>query len=157
VDETYIRDRGRWTNLYRAVDRRGLTADSLLSGHRDIAAATRLFIRAIERRGAPERITLDGYPATHSAVAELKGSGALRPQAQARTSKYSNDLVGQDHRRARRRIYPMPGFKNFRNAAVTSGGVGLAREIRKGRFNITRLEGGVKVRMPQVWDAVPAD
>ena len=28
VDETYIRVRGRWTDLYRAVDRRGLPVDS---------------------------------------------------------------------------------------------------------------------------------
>lgn len=74
VDETYIRVGGRRTYLYRAVDKRGLTVDFLLSGHRDISAAKRFFTRAIERHGAPERITLDGYPATHSAVAELKKS-----------------------------------------------------------------------------------
>jgi len=39
VDETYIRVRGRWTYLYRAVDRQGHTVDFLLSEHRDIAAA----------------------------------------------------------------------------------------------------------------------
>lgn len=48
VDETYIRVRGRWTYLYRAVDRQGLTVDFLLSEHPDIAAAKRFFIRAIE-------------------------------------------------------------------------------------------------------------
>ena len=51
-----------WTYLYRVVDKRGLTVDLLLSEHRDIAAAKRFFIRAIERHGAPDRITLDGYP-----------------------------------------------------------------------------------------------
>src|SRR5919112_4086648 len=72
VDETYIKVRGRWSYLYRAVDKRGLTVDFLLSEHREIAAAKRFFIRAIERHGDPERITLDGYPATHTAVATLK-------------------------------------------------------------------------------------
>lgn len=100
VDETYIRVRGRWTYLYRAVDRQRLTVDFLLSEHRDVAAAEQFFIRAIERYGAPERITLDGYPATHSAVAGLKKSGVLRSQTQVRTSKYLNNLVEQDHRRS---------------------------------------------------------
>ena len=109
--------------LYRAVDKRGLTVDFLLSEHRDIAAAKRFFIRAIERHGAPDRITLDGYPATHSAVAELKKSGMLRPQTKVRTSKYLNNIAEQDHRRVKQRMYPMLGFKQCRNAAVTISGI----------------------------------
>jgi transposase-like protein len=157
VDETYIRVRGRWTYLYGAVDRQGLTVDFLLSEHRDIAAAKRFFIRAIERHSAPERITLDGYPATHVAVAELTKSGVLRSQTKVRTSKYLNNLVEQDHRRVKQHLYPMLSFKSFRNAAVTISGIELVQEIRKGQFNITQLKGGMKVRMPQVWDAVLAD
>jgi putative transposase len=156
VDETYIRVRGRWTYLYRAVDQRGLTVDFLLSEHRDIAAAKRFFTRAIERHGAPETITLDGYPATHSAVAELKKSGVLRPQTKVRTSKYLNNLVEQDHRRVKQRIYPMLGFKNFRNAVITISGVELAQKIKKGQFNISELTSDVKARGPQVWSEVLA-
>src|SRR5215207_7611049 len=95
VDETYVRVRGRWTDLYRAVDKRGLTIDFLLSEHRDIAAAKRFFTSGIERRGAPERITLDGYPATRSAVAELMKSGVLRPRTKVRTSKYLSNIIEQ--------------------------------------------------------------
>jgi transposase-like protein len=153
VDETYVRVKGRWAYLYRA---HGLTVDFLLSEHRDITADQRFFTRAIERHGAPERITLDGYPATHSAVAELKKSGVLRPQTRVRTSKYLNNLVEQDHRRVKQRIYPMLGFKNFGNAAVTTGGIELIQKIRKGQFDITQLKGGMEVRMPQVWEAVLA-
>jgi transposase-like protein len=100
VDETYIRVGGRWTYLYRAVDKRGLTVDFLLSEHRDISAAKQFFTRAIERHGAPERITLDGYPATHAAVAELKESGMLRPQTKVWTSKYlgSGSIRGESQR-----------------------------------------------------------
>jgi transposase-like protein len=132
VDETYIRVRGRWTYLSHAVDIQRLTVDFLLSEHRDIAAAMQFFIRAIERHDAPERITLDGYPATHSAVAELKKSGILRPQMKIRTSKYLNNIVKQDHRRVKQRIYPMLGFKNFRNAAVTISGIELVQKIKEG-------------------------
>jgi len=156
VDETYIRVRGRWTYLYRAVDRRGLTVDFLLSEHRDISAAKQFFTRAIERHGAPERITLDGYPATHSAVAELKKSGMLRLETKVRTSKYLNNLVEQDHRRVKQRIYPMLGFKKFGSAAVTISGIELVQKIKKGQFDIPKSIDAREARMPQVWEAVLA-
>jgi transposase-like protein len=156
VDETYIKVRGRWTYLYRAVDKHGLTVDFMLSGHRDIAAAKRFFTRAIERHGPPEKVTLDGYPASHAAVAELKKGGVLPSEMKVWTSKYLNNIIEQDHRRVKQRVRPMLGFKSFRNAAVTIGGIELVQKIRKGQFDITQLAGGMKVRMPRVWNAVLA-
>jgi transposase-like protein len=156
VDETYIRVRGRWTCLYRAVDKQGLAVDSLLSEHRDISAARQFFTEAVKRHGAPERITLDGYPATHAAVAELKRGGVLRPQTKVRTSKYLNNLVEQDHRRVKQRIYPMLGFKSFMNAAVTISGIELVQKIRKGQFDIPKSIDAREARTPQVWEAVLA-
>src|SRR5262249_58142525 len=73
VDETYIKIKGRWGYLYRAVDAAGKTVDFFLSEHRDIAAAKQFFQQAIEKRGVPQKITLDGYAASHEAVAELQG------------------------------------------------------------------------------------
>jgi len=63
VDETYIKVKGRWTYLYRAVDKQGFTADFLLSEHREVAAARQFFTKAIKQHGPPEKITVDGYPA----------------------------------------------------------------------------------------------
>jgi transposase-like protein len=156
VDETYIRVSGRWTYLYRAVDRQRLTVDFLLCEHRDIAAAKRFFTRAIDQHSAPARITLDGYPATHTAIAELKMDGVLHIETKVWTSKYLNNIVEQDHRRVKQRVYPMLGFMNFRNATIAISGIELAQKIRKGQFNIAQVKGGMKVRMPQVWDAVLA-
>lgn len=99
VDETYIRVKGRWTYLYRAVDKQGNTVDFLLSEHRDIAAAKRFFKKVIESHGMPEKITLDGYAATHTAIRELKKSQILSINILVRTSKYLNNLIEQDHRR----------------------------------------------------------
>lgn len=156
VDETYIKVRGRWTYLDRAVDKLGLTVDFLLSEHRDIAAAKRFFTRAIERHSAPERITPDGYPATHAAIAELKQSGVLHPPVTVRTSTYLNNLIEQDHRRVKQRSYPMLGFKKFANAAVTISGIELVQKIRKGQCNTTKLTNRVGGREAHVWKAVLA-
>ena len=49
--------KGKWTYLYRAVDKHGQTVDFLLNEKRDIAAAKRFFIKAIRNTEAPEKIT----------------------------------------------------------------------------------------------------
>ena len=155
VDETYIRVRGRWTYLYRAVDKQGQTVDFLLSEKRDIAAAKRFFIKAIGNNEAPAKITLDGYKAAHQAVAELKAEGLLSAGVEVRTSKYMNNLIEQDHRRVKQRYYPMLGFKSFSNAAVTLSGIELAQKIRKGQFDTSSIS-NVGALVPQVWEAVLA-
>jgi transposase-like protein len=156
VDETYIRVRGRWTYLYRTVDKQGLTVDFLLSEHRDIAAAKRFFTRATKQHGAPQSITLDGYPATHSAVTELQASGVLSPQTKVWTSKYLNNLVEQDHRRVKQRIYPMLGFKKFAHAAITISGIEPAQKIKKGQFNTSQIMTGTGATIADIWEMVIA-
>jgi transposase-like protein len=89
VDETYLKIRGQWVYLYRAVDKAGRTVDFLLSRRRDVAAATRFFSKATKQHGAPRVITLDGYFASHRAVAKLgRGPGCLesaKPTRQTQT------------------------------------------------------------------------
>ncbi|MBA3438262.1 MAG: DDE-type integrase/transposase/recombinase, partial [Pyrinomonadaceae bacterium] len=67
------RVKGKWTDLYRAVDKQGQTVDFLLSEHRDISAAKRFFMKAIGNNEAPAKITLDGYEASHTGVALVEG------------------------------------------------------------------------------------
>ncbi len=155
VDETYIKVKGRWTYLYRAVDKQGQTVDFLLTEKRDIAAAKRFFIKAIENNAAPAKITLDGYEASHRAVAELKAEGVLPFGVEVRTSRYLNNLIEQDHRRVKQRYYPMLGFKRIANAAVTLSGIELAQKIRKGQYDISSIS-QVGALVPQVREAVLA-
>ena len=150
VDETYIRVKGRWTYLYRAVDKQGRTVDFLLSEHRDTAAAKRFFSKAIQDNDAPAKITPDGYEASHRAVAELKAEGMLPAGVEVRTSKYLNNLVEQDHRRVKQRYYPMLGFKSISNAGVTLSGIELAEKIKKGQYDTSSISQAGAV-VPQVW------
>ncbi|MBV9224162.1 MAG: DDE-type integrase/transposase/recombinase, partial [Acidobacteriaceae bacterium] len=39
VDETYVKVKGKWCYLYRAIDRQGNLVDSMLSATRDMAWA----------------------------------------------------------------------------------------------------------------------
>src|SRR5258705_4235578 len=139
VDETYLKIRGQWVYMYRAVDNAGRTVDFLLSRRRDMAAATRFFSRATKQHGAPRVITLDGYAASHRAVAKLKTSGILPRRVEVRSCKYLNNVIEQDHRRIKQRVRPMLGFKGFETAAVTIRGIQLAEKINKQQFNLKSL------------------
>ena len=153
VDETYVKIRGEWCYLYRAVDRAGRTVDFRLSTRRDVAAAKAFFRKAVKgQRRAPETITLDGYAASHRAVRELRVDGSLPSGTKLRSSKYLNNLIEQDHRGVKQRIAVMLGFKDFRHAAITIAGIELMHRIRKGQFRLGRL--GVHGRTaPAVWNA----
>jgi transposase-like protein len=156
VDETYVKVRGNWVYLYRAVDRDGKTVDFRLSARRDVAAATAFLRKAIKgQRSTPRTITLDGYAASHRAVHEMKSDGQLPADMTLRSSKYLNNLIEQDHRGIKLRIGPMLGFKWFRTAAVTIVGIELLRRIHKGQFKLDGL--CLKDRTtPAIWNAVLA-
>jgi transposase-like protein len=156
VDETYIKVRGHWTYLYRAVDKCGQTIDFRLSRTRDVFAAKVFLKKAIRHEGQPPHtITLDGYAASHRAVREMRTDGLLPKDTKLRSSKYLNNLIEQDHRGVKSRTRPMLGFKNFESAVVTLAGVELLRRIHKNQFALSRL----RIRdqaVPAIWNAVLA-
>ena len=152
VDETYVKIKGEWRYLYRAVDRAGRTVDFRLSARRDVAAAKAFFRKAVKNhQRPPQTITLDGYAASHRAVRELKADGSLPSDTKLRSSKYLNNLIEQDHRSVKQRIAVMLSFKQFRYAAITIAGIELMHRIRKEQFGLPRLgvHGGAA---PAVWN-----
>jgi transposase-like protein len=142
VDETYIKVKGRWVYLYRAVDKQGRTVDFYLSQHRDSEAAKQFFRRAVLHCRPPKKITLDGYQASHRAVEELKAEGVLPHEVEVRSNAYLNNIIEQDHRGVKQRTGPMLGFKRFDHAAIVIAGIELARKIKKGQFKSQRMMQG---------------
>ena len=135
VDEPYLKIRGKWTYLYRALDRTGNTVDFRLSTRRDVAAVKAFVKKAIKSQGrTPDSITLDGYAASHRAVRGMKADGLLPDDTTLRSSKYLNNLIEQDHRNIKARTSVMFGFKRFGNTAITIAGIELMHRIRKGQF-----------------------
>jgi transposase-like protein len=156
VDETYIKVRGHWTYLYRAVDKAGQTIDFRLSRTRDVAAAKAFFKKAFRHEGrSPHTITLDGYAASHRAVRGMRTDGLLPKPTAVRSSKYLNNLIEQDHRGVKSRTRPMIGFKNFESAAITTAGVELFRRIHKDQVALNRLRLNDQAA-PAIWNAVLA-
>ena len=132
MDETYVKVRGEWKYLYRAVDKDGNTVDFLLRARRNKAAAQRYFEKSIQQNGVPETVTIDKSGAN---LAALHAVNAERDTPiKIRQVKYLNNMVEQDHRAINRRIRPMMGFKDFRCARIILSGIETMHMIRKGQM-----------------------
>jgi transposase, IS6 family len=145
VDETYVKVKGCWTYLYRAVDSCGQTIDFLLSAKRDAEAAKRFFRKALGQPHTvtPRTITVDKNPAYPLALSEMKEDGELSRFARLRQCKFLNNIVEQDHRRVKRLVRPGLGFGGFHTARRTLAGYESMAMIRKGQV---REVGGRDIR-----------
>ena len=139
MDETYIKVKGVWRYLYRAVDKFGKTIDFLLTKQRDKKAARRFLNKAIGRHGIPEKITIDGSDANAAAIKSYNEDHGT--SIEIRQVKYLNNIVEQDHRGVKRVTRPMLGFKAFEAAQSTLTGIELVRMIRKGQMEGDEFEG----------------
>jgi transposase-like protein len=132
MDETYVRIRGQWKYLYRAVDKAGDTVDFLLTAKRDHKAAVRFLRKAIGQHGVSARITIDKSAANTTAIASYDLDQDA--EIELRQVKYLNNVVEQDHRAIKRQVRPMMGFKSFWSAVATVAGIELMHMIRKGQL-----------------------
>ncbi|MBC8951652.1 transposase [Xenorhabdus sp. PB62.4] len=141
MDEIYIKVKGQWKYLYRAVDSTGQTIDFLLTAKRDAAVALRFFRKAIRHLGEPEMMTIDKSGANTAALATLNADKPEEENITIRQSKYLNNLVEQDHRNIKRRTRQMLGFKSFRRAQTLLAGIELIHMIRKGQYQHPQSDG----------------
>jgi IS6 family transposase len=144
VDETYVKVRGKWTYLYRALDKLGNTIDFYLSPTRNAKAAKRFLSKALNGLKyweKPTVINTDKAPTYAIAISELKTEGKCPEKTVHRQVKYLNNVVEADHGKLKLLIRPVRGFKTLKTAYATIMGFEVMRALRKGQaaiFNVTQ-------------------
>ena len=138
LDETYVKIKGKWHYLYRAVDKGGDTLDFMLSEKRDEAAAVKFLKKVVGSSGLPEKITIDKSGSNEAAITRLNLMLlrlGLWPYVwvECRQIKYLNNIIEQDHRFIKWRTKPMLGFKSFDSGEATLAGYELINMLRKGQ------------------------
>jgi transposase-like protein len=140
MDETYIKVRGQWRYLYRAIDSNGDTVEFWFSERRNLTAAKRFLRKALKRHGRPERIVIDGSQTNREAILSCDTTDRLQDRSRRqltpiriRQSAYLNNRIEQDHRAIKRRVRPMLGFKSTTTARVILSGIEMVHMMRKGQ------------------------
>lgn len=138
MDETYLKNNGKWGFLYRATDKAGDTVDFMFSAKRDRKAALRFFKKAIGSNGLPHTVTIDKSGANNAALEQINEQFLLNNLCFLfiiiRQIKYLNNIVEQDHRHIKLIIKPMLGFKSFVSAKATIAGIELHHMLKKGQM-----------------------
>ena len=132
LDETYIKVKGKWCYLYRAVDKEGKTIDFLLTHRRKKRAAHRFLTKAITQNGIPELINIDKSGSNKEAIRVFNKRNFTK--IKYRQCKYLNNIIEQDHRFIKWRISNGLGYKSFKSASVTLSGIETVRMIKKNQL-----------------------
>ncbi len=146
LDETYVKVRGKWTYLYRAVDKRGDTIDFYLSPTRSAKAAKRFLgkaLRGLKHWEKPATLNTDKAPSYGAAITELKREGKLDRETAHRQVKYLNNVIEADHGKLKILIKPVRGFKSIPTAYATIKGFEVMRALRKGQARPWCLQPGI--------------
>lgn len=134
VDETYIKVRGQWRYLYRAVDKHGEALDFLLTANRDLDAAKRFFRKMLADQPllAPDRIGTDGAGPYPAAIAESRAESLLPRAPTHYVTKHLQQRIESDHFRVKRPMPRVGGFRSFNTARRTLCGFEAMLWLRKG-------------------------
>ena len=146
VDETYIKVKGRWAYLYRAVGKYGDTIDFYLSPTRNAKAAKRFLgkaLKGLKDWETPLTINTDKAPTYGPAITELKKEGKLPVETVHRQVKYLNNVVEADHGKLKQLIKPVRGFKSMKTAYATIKGFEVMRALHKGQAQLWQYGGGI--------------
>jgi len=130
LDETYIKVKGKWCYLYRAIDKDGYTLDFQLRKTRNQQATYAFMKRLVKTFGEPTVLTTDKAPALHCAFNKLKEQGFYKRTTHC-TVKHLNNLIEQDHRHVKRRFAKSAGFQSLRLASRTLKGIETIHALYK--------------------------
>ena len=134
VDETYIKIRGQWRYLYRAIDKHGNPVDFLLTAKRDLEAAKRFFRKALQDQPllSPDRIGTDGAGSYPPAIAAARKDGLLARTPVHYVTKHLQQGIESDHFRVKRPMPRVGCFQAFHTARRTIQGFEAMLWLRKG-------------------------
>ena len=135
IDETYVKVRGQWAYLYRALDKLGNTIDFYLSSTRNTKAAKRFLGKALNGLKdweQPEVLNTDKAPTYAAAIAEFKAEGKCPDETRHRQVKYLNNVVEADHGKLKLLLRPVRGFKTLKTAYATIKGFEVMRAAAQG-------------------------
>jgi putative transposase len=132
IDETYIKVKGIWCYLYRAVDKSGNTVDFLLTRKRQRMSAQSFLIKAIANNYRPRVIKIDKSGSNTAAIKVYNKRSFSK--IKIRQSKYLNNIVEQDHRFIKWRIQNGLGFKSFESVKRTLSGMEVVQMLRKNQM-----------------------
>ena len=137
VDETYIKVKGKFTYLYRAVNKQGETIDFYLSPSRDSASAEHFLRKSLENLKQwqkPKTINTDKNSTYNVAIKNLKEKGEMPNSVLHRKVKYLNNRIESDHGKLKRLTKPTLGFKSLATGRATIAGFEVIRMFKKGQF-----------------------
>ncbi|MDZ4417105.1 IS6 family transposase [Bacillus cereus] len=135
LDETYIKIKGEWCYLYRAIDSDGHTLDFQLRKTRNYQAAYTFMKRLVKHFGEPSVLTTDKAPALFCAFKKLQKADYYTHTKHC-TIKHRNNLIEQDHRHVKRRFVKSAGFQTLRHASRTIKRIETIQAIYKQRRNL---------------------
>lgn len=150
IDETYVKVKGQWKYLYRAITKDGRTIDFYLSHTRNAAMAKRFLCKAMRKmksEDTPSTINTDKNPAYSAALKEMKEQGKCDAELSHRQVKYLNNRLEADHGKLKRLIHPARGFKSMKTAYATIKGFEVMRMFRKGQMKSWQQLPGTKGEM----------
>src|SRR4051812_5267285 len=134
IDETYIKIRGEWRYLYRAIDKHGTPVDFLLSAKRNLEAAKRFFRKMLEDQPllAPDRIGTDGAGTYPPSIVAARNDGLLARTPLHYVTKHLQQGIESDHFRVKKNMPRIGGFRSFNTARRAIQGFEAMLWLRKG-------------------------
>jgi putative transposase len=123
--------------LYRAIDSVSDTVEFWFSEQRDLLAAKRFLQKALSRHGPPDRIVIDGSQTNREGIVACDAESRLQNKSRRPVKRipmrqsHLNNRIEQDHRRIKRHVRQIIGFKLFRSATPTLAGIEMLRMMRK--------------------------
>ncbi|WP_305812742.1 IS6 family transposase [Photobacterium leiognathi] len=138
LDETYVKVKGKWFYLYRAINKQGETLDFYFSKKRNKYSAYQFLKRCLKYYPLdkqPKTLNTDKHSSYANAIARLKKEGYLRKDVKQRQVKYLNNGIESDHSPIKKLIMATSGFKVQKRAWATIQGFESMRMLNKGQFD----------------------